>query len=194
MRRLLLACMALCAITAALDAQDFDMQTFSDPAKYGWDNFDQRFAAQDELMNRQQLLQIYRMQKLDASTNIAKSAIAPGWGHFSAQSYTKGQILLGLQVVLLGSSLYFYDTAMEKYDEYKNATQIDDMNQAYNDALKPYRYSQAFFGLWIIVWGYTLWDTYQVTEEFNADLWRDIINEYNRGAVQLTPTGISVRF
>jgi len=184
----------LAVFALSLSAQEFDIDKFSDPQKYGWDTFDQRFAAQDNLLQRQQLLQVYRMQRLDAATNVAKSAFAPGWGHFSAHSYTKGQVLLAAQVVLLGSSFYFYDQAMEKYDLYKKSTQIDEMNQAYNDALEPYRYAQAFFGLFVIVWGYTLWDTYQVTEEYNAHLWSDIIDEYNRGAVQITPTGVSVRF
>jgi len=182
----------LCSVV--LRAQEFDMESFTDPDKYGWGTFEQRREAQDELLARQQLLQIYRMQRLPAATNVAKSAIAPGWGHFSAQSYTKGQVLLGMQIVLLGSSFYFYDQAMENYNKYKKATQIDKMNQAYNDSLEPYRYAQVFFGLYTIVWAYTLYDTYQVTEEYNAGLWQRIVQEYNRSKVQLTPAGVSVRF
>ena len=194
MKRAIMLLPLLLGILLPMLAQDFDIQTFSDPQKYGWEDFEDRFEAQHSMLERQKLLQIYRMQKLDPATNVAKSAIAPGWGHFSAQSYTKGQILLGAQVVLLGSAFYFYDQAMDKYDEYKHANQINAMNQAYNDALEPYRYAQAFFGLFCVVWGYTLWDTYMATEEYNANLWHTIFEEYNRGAVQLSPTGISVRF
>ncbi|MCD4829251.1 MAG: hypothetical protein K8R90_07505 [Candidatus Cloacimonetes bacterium] len=186
--------LSLAALMPSLAAQTFDIEVFSDPQKYGWNTFEQRSEAQARLLERQQLLQVFRMQRLDAATNVAKSAIAPGWGHFSAQSYTKGQVLLGIQVILLGSSFYFYDQAMENYNRYKQASQIDQMNQAYNDALEPYRFAQAFFGLFAIVWGYTLFDTYMVTEEYNAGLWNVIVEEYNRGTVQLTPTGISVRF
>ncbi len=186
---LIMAC-----LFSILFAQDFDLEKFTDPQKYGWDDFEQRNEAKMDLQERQRLLQIYRMNKLTAAGSLAKSALIPGWGHFSAKSYTKGQILLGMEVVLLGSSLYFYDQAMDSYDKYKNSDQIDEMNQNYNDALEPYRYSQAFLGLAILVWAYTLYDTVNVTEDYNSNLWNDIIREYNRQNVIITPTGISVRF
>jgi len=195
MKRIMFIIMLFPSLYAvSLAAQEFNMEEFTDPSKYGWGTFEQRQEAQNDLLARQQLLQVYRMQRLPAAANVAKSAIAPGWGHFSAQSYTKGQVLLGMQIVLLGSSFYFYDQAMENYNKYKKATQIDKMNQAYNDSLEPYRYAQVFFGLYTLVWAYTLYDTYQVTEEYNAGLWQRIIQEYNRSKVQLTPTGVSVRF
>ena len=182
------------SLLANLFAQDFDLEKFSDPKKYGWEDFEERNQAKMDLQERQRLLQLYRMNRLTTAGNLAKSAIVPGWGHFSAKSYTKGQILLGLEVILFGSSLYFYDQAMENYDKYKNANQIDEMDQYYNDSLEPYRYAQAFLGLGIVVWIYTLWDTVNVTEEYNSNLWNDIIREYNRQNIIITPTGISVRF
>ncbi len=175
-------------------AQDFDLEKFSDPQKYGWKDFEERNLAKMDIQERQRLLQIYRMNRLTSAGSLAKSALIPGWGHFSAKSYTKGQILLGMEVVLLGSSLYFYDQAMDSYDKYKKADQIDDMNQHYNDALEPYRYSQAFLGLAVLVWIYTLYDTVNVTEDYNSNLWNDIIREYNKQNIIITPTGISVRF
>ncbi len=191
MKRLILIITCMFSI---LLAQDFDLEKFTDTQKYGWEDFEQRNLAKMDLQERQRLLQIYRMNRLTTAGNLAKSAIVPGWGHFAAQSYTKGQILLGLEVVLLGSSLYFYDQAMDSYDKYQKADQIDEMNQYYNDSLEPYRYSQAFLGLAVIVWIYTLYDTINVTEDYNSNLWNDIIREYNRQNVIITPTGISVRF
>ncbi len=184
----------LFCVLSSLSAQDFDLEKFTDPQKYGWEDFEERNHAKMDLQERQRLLQLYRMNRLTTAGNLAKSAIVPGWGHFSAKSYTKGQIFLGLEVVLFGSALYFYDQAMENYDKYKNADQVDEMNQSYNDALEPYRYSQAFLGLGILVWIYTLYDTINVTDEYNSNLWSDIIREYNRQNVIITPTGISVRF
>jgi hypothetical protein len=178
----------------ALSAQEFDLDKFSNPAKYNWNDLSTRQQAQDNLLERQKLLQVYQMSHLNMATNLGKSAMIPGWGHFSAQSYTKGQILLGLEIVMVGSSLYFYDQAMESYNKYKSATQIDDIHQYYNDSLKPYRTSQVFLGMAVVVWGYTLYDTYNETEKYNANQWTKIMNEYNRNNLQISPTGISWRF
>jgi hypothetical protein len=178
----------------ALAAQDFDINQFSDPAKYNWKDLGERQDAQNELLERQKLLQIYQANRLSLATNLGKSAVIPGWGHFSAESYTKGQILMGLEIVVVGTSLYYYDQAMESYDKYKNATQVDEINQFYNDAQSPYRASQAFMGLAVIIWGYTLYDTYNETEQYNSRLWNKIMTEYNRKNLQITPVGISWRF
>jgi hypothetical protein len=184
----------LLGLLPALSAQDFDMNKFSDPAKYRWDDLSTRQNVQTDLLERQKLLQIYQMGRISTAANLGKSAVMPGWGHFSAESYTKGQVLLGLEILSVGTSLYFYDQAMESYDKYKKATQIDVINQEYNDSLKPYRFSQAFLGLAVVIWGYTLYDTYNETENYNARLWNKIMTEYNRKNLQITPTGLSWRF
>lgn len=120
--------------------------------------------------------------------------IAPGWGHFSTNNYLKGEILLGLQVLLAGSAYYFYDQSQDYYDKYKNAHQIDEINQYYIDANSSYRTSGILVGLWIITWGYTVLDTIQATENYNRDLWYTLYNEYMKSKVTVTAQGIQIRF
>jgi hypothetical protein len=184
----------LLTIAVVAMAQDFDMDKFSNPAKYQWDDMAKRQAAQQDLLDRQKLLQLYQVNRLSVATNIGKSALIPGWGQFAAESYTKGQVFLGLEIVMIGTSLYFYDQSMESYDKYKAAKQIDEMNQYYNDSLQPYRFSQAFLGLAVAVWGYSLYDTYNETERYNAKTWQRILTEYNKKNLQITPAGVSWRF
>ena len=132
---------------------------FSNPNKYGWKTPEIREMNRQYLKDRQHLLQLYEINKQDPTSNFIKSLILPGWGHFSSKSYSKGQILLGMEIAFWGTSYYFYDKAMEDYKKYKNATYIDDMNQFYLDARTPYMYSQGFFVLGMLVWVYTVFDT-----------------------------------
>ena len=177
-----------------LFAEEFDIKKFSDPDKYGWGTTQKFYEARTELYNRQKLLQIYEMNKQDITKNIIKSAIAPGWGHFSAQQNTKGTILLGIEIVLLGTSYLFYDQAMYNYDKYKKSTYIGDINQYYLDAKDPYTYSQIFLGLGIAVWLYTIYDSITASEEYNQKLWDDLLQKYHQQKLQITPAGISLRF
>lgn len=175
-------------------AEEFDINKFSNPTRYGWMNFDERKEFRQDLYDRQKLLQVYEMKSQSITGNMIKSAIVPGWGHFSVRAYTKGQIFLGMEIVLLGSSVFLYDKAMEKYSKYKSATQVDAIEKNYNDALSPYQYSIALMGLFGLVWVYNVFDTAQATEEYNSGVWEKTVKEYAHGTVSLTPTGIEVRF
>jgi hypothetical protein len=167
---------------------------FSEPDKYGWTNPELRIKAREDLYNRQKLLQIYHLNKQNPTKNVIKTMILPGWGHFSAHRYTKGQVLLGMEIILLGSSIYFYDQAKEYYDKYKQSTNILDINNFYEDTKIPLRLSQGFLTLGILVWIYSLYDTPKVTDEYNKDLWDKLIFEFHQKRVEVTPHGVTLRF
>jgi len=186
--------LGLLLITVCLFSEDFDIKKFSDPKKYGWDTPDILYDARDNLYNRQKLLQIYEMKNQSITANLIKSAIAPGWGHFSSGQYTKGQVLLGMEIILLGTSYYYFDSAMEKYDKYKNATYIKDIDQYYEDAKDSYFISQIFFTLGTVVWLYTIYDSIDATESYNVSLWKQIILQYQSSNLTITPTGFTWRF
>ena len=175
---------------------EFDIQKFSNPKKYGWETRRKQLLIRKNLIERQKLLQIYETKKLSPTKNVIKSAIVPGWGHFSAKRYLKGQILLGAEIVLLGSSLYFYDQAMEKYDKYQKATYIRDIYKYYQEARSPYLRSQLLLSLGIAVWIYTVYDSITVTENYNRDLWQNIFFEYQNRKIKLdiSPLGFNIRF
>ena len=173
---------------------EFDIEKFVDPQKYGWDSLEKYYSDRKNIEERQKLLQIYELKKLSVSKNILKSVIAPGWGHFTAKRYTKGQILLGLEVILIGSGIYYYDKAMENYDKYKKADYIGDIEKYYTDANTPFQYSKILLGFGVVVWLYTIYDTVQVTEEYNNEIWDNIYMEYYKKNLIITPTGFTLRF
>ncbi len=173
---------------------EFDIEKFVDPDKYGWESLEKYYSDRKNFEERQKLLQIYGLKKLSVSKNILKSVIAPGWGHFTAKRYTKGQILLGLEVILIGSGIYYYDQAMENYDKYKKADYIGDIEKYYTDANTRFQYSKILLGFGVVVWLYTIYDTIQVTEEYNNELWDNIYMEYYKKNLIITPTGFTLRF
>jgi len=181
-------------ISLYICVEQFDIDKFSDPHKYGWDSEALRKDYRQQLEERQKLLQIYQLNKQSVTLNMIRSAVAPGWGHISAKSYTKGQVFIGIQIVLLGTTYYFYDQAMDKYDKYKAATQIDDINQFYNDAQTPYRISQSFLGLSALVWIYSIYDSVLETNRYNNQLWNDVHKEYRKQYLSFSPTGITLHF
>lgn len=162
--------------------------------KYGWNSILEWKQSRERFRHEFKIYELYKEKKQSHLANCLKSVLAPGWGHFSAKSYTKGEVLLGLQILLVGSSLYFYDKSMDLYDKYKNANQIDDMNQYYTDANSSYKTSQILIGFCTIVWGYTILDVIQATEGYNRNLWEKLKLEYKDVELSLTPQGISIQF
>lgn len=181
----------LILFSVLLQATKFDIEKFTNPEKYGWKTPEQQKNFRKNLLARKKTLLEYNEKAQSPYQNMLKSAIAPGWGHFAAEHQTRGQIFLGMQILLFGTSLYFYDQSNEYYSKYKSATQIDKMNQYYNDAQTPYRYAQIFTALWIITWVYTVYDTVTATENYNKGLWNDLMEKNN---IQITPKGIEIRF
>jgi hypothetical protein len=181
-------------LSVSLFSQEYNIDDFSNPYKYGWKTPEQRNFSREYLKDRQHLLQLYEINKQDPTSNFVKSLILPGWGHFSSKRYSKGQILLGLEIAFWGTSYYFYDKSMEDYKKYKSATYIDDMNQYYLDARTPYMYSQGFFILGMLVWVYTVFDTIKVTEDNNIELWNSIFDDAVNKKIIITPSGVTVRF
>jgi hypothetical protein len=172
----------------------FDIEKFTDTQKYGWTNWEDRMNYRYDLSERQKLLQIYEIDAQSITGNVLKSALFPGWGQFNAKSYTKGQVLLAIEVVMLGSSYLFYDKSQVNYKKYQNATQIDDINQYYHDALVPYQYSLVFLAFATVVWGYNLFDVVQTTERYNAQVWQNTLKSYYNAPVKITPEGVQFRF
>jgi hypothetical protein len=163
---------------------------------YGWNSVTEWREARTNLQNQLKIYQQYEEQKQSHFVNALKSVIIPGWGHFSAHRYTKGQILLGAEILILGSSVYYYTTAMDDYDKYKSANQIDAIYQYYTDANSAYKTSQIILGLGGLVWLYTILDAVQVTEDYNRGLWRELQKEQSTVSLSITPqrVGIEIKF
>lgn len=183
----------MCA-TQLLAQSAFNIDAFTDPQKYNWKNWEDRMNYRFDLLERQKLLQIYEIDAQSITGNMVKSAIFPGWGQFNARSYTKGQVIVAIEVALLGSAYFFYDRAMTNYDKYRNANQIEQMNAYYNDASVPYQYSLVFLSLASLVWAYNIFDVVQTTESYNADIWQKTLKTYYNTPIQITHEGIEIRY
>lgn len=179
---------------APIFAQSFDIQAFSDSTKYGWKDYQGRFEYRDQLKSRQDLLQIYELEALPLRSNITKSVLIPGWGQFAGKASTKATLILSTELVLVGTSLYFWDRAMSNYRLYEEATQIEDIQYYYKEAQSPHQYSQIMLGFAAIVWIYNIFDAIQTTQQYNANLWEEILERQKSNTIQVTPNGLEVRF
>jgi len=197
MRKLIILVILLISFSLILKAE-FDIEKFTDPAKYDWDSKENYLDAREKLRLKQNIIQLYEMKNSDLNSNLLKSAVLPGWGHFSVNKYTRGEILMGLELIFLGTAFYYYDQAMENYDKYKDSDYIGDINKYYDKAKKPYQYSQTFFALGIATWLYSIYDTVVVTREYNADLWQKLNEKYQDNetdpGISLYPLGIKWNF
>jgi hypothetical protein len=182
-------------LAAGLAAQiQFDIQAFSDTTKYGWQDWQERSEYRADLLDRQELLHMYEMEANPIRTSILKSLLVPGLGQISSNAGTKGTIILSSELLALGASLYFYDRSQYYYEKYLNATQIEDIESFYSQAQRPRQYSLLFLGLGVVIWGYNIFDVIQTTDEYNAQVWRKIWEQYGTQSIGVGPGGLSIRF
>lgn len=182
-------------LAAGLAAQiQFDIQAFSDTTKYGWQDWQERSEYRADLLDRQELLHMYEMEANPIRTSLLKSLLVPGLGQISSNAGTKGTIILSSELLALGASLYFYDRSQYYYEKYLNATQIEDIESYYSQAQRPRQYSLLFLGFGVVIWGYNIFDVIQTTDEYNAQVWRKIWEQYGTQSIGVGPGGLSIRF
>lgn len=175
-------------------AQSFDIKAFSDSTKYGWQDYRDRQRYREDLNYRQSKLQLYELEHLPLNSNVLKSAVIPGFGQFATKQNTKATVILSLELVSVIGSIYFYDIAQRNYKLYQEANQIDEINDYWGKTQTPYHYSLMLMGLAGIIWGYNIYDVVVSTNEYNAQLWEDILQRDTGSALQITPSGIEFRF
>ena len=177
-----------------LTAEEFNIEEFSNPSKYNWETMEDRFKVREDLDSRQKLLQIYELNRQQIIGNMLRSAIVPGWGHYKSHDYTKGHTFLASEIVLFGTSLYFYVKAMDDYNKYEDSHYIGNIKQFYLDANNNYKKSQLIFSLGAIVWIYTIYDSISATQEYNQNYWNELSKKLHSQKVVITPTSITLRF
>jgi hypothetical protein len=187
-------CMILLGSSLLWAQSGFDLEAFSDSTKYGWQDYRERSTYRQDLIARQNMLQLYELEALSVRENFLKSAVVPGWGQFSTKHNTKATVILSLELVAVMGSIYFYDQAMTNHRLYQSATQIEEINNYYSKAQTPYQYSLMMLGFGAVVWVYNLYDVVVSTNEYNADLWKDIVKRRSASPLQITPAGLELRF
>ena len=83
---------------------------------------------------------------------------------------------------------------MIHYRKYETATQIDEIEEHYENAILPYRQSNLLFGLLAVVWGYTIYDAIVETNQYNANRWNELTQRESNQTLAITPTGVTLRF
>lgn len=169
-------------------------EEFLNKNKYGWDTAEKYYSVRAEKLARQKLLQIYDLKKQHIMDNALKSTVLPGWGQLSAQSYTKGQILIGSEIFLLGAFIYYNDKYLTEYDNYKKADYIVDIEKHYDKASEYYATSRSVIGLGIAVWLFGIIDSYFTTSNYNQEVWDSLYKEHQRKKIILSFSGITYRF
>ena len=175
-------------------AKPFDIQAFSDTTKYNWQDYQDRAEYREDLLLRQNRLQLYELESVGFNANILKSLVMPGWGQFSTKNNTKATLILSLELVSAIGAVYFHNQAKNNYDKYYAANQIDDINDYWGKAEKPHHYSLMLMGLGSLIWAYNLYDVVISTNEYNARLWDEIIQRGSSSPLQITPNGVEFRF
>ncbi|HOH47267.1 MAG TPA: hypothetical protein PLX59_05455 [Candidatus Cloacimonadota bacterium] len=195
MRKSHILFLLLLVISGGLFAQlRFDIEAFSDTTKYGWEDYAARADYRSELYNRQQLLHIYELESQPLTANILKSALVPGWGQFSTNAPVKAEIIIGAEVLAMGTAFLFYDRSMNYYRKYQNASQVGEIEDYYKKARTANQYATLTAGLGLIVWIYNMYDVIVSTEEYNASVWQKILERNRDSALQITPEGLELRF
>ncbi|MCK9557112.1 MAG: hypothetical protein M0R50_03600 [Candidatus Cloacimonetes bacterium] len=175
------------------NAQSFDLQAFADSTKYGWKDYLDRAEYRKDLTYRQNKLQLYELEAVPFGGNVLKSAVIPGWGQFATKHNSKATVILSAELISVISALYFYNQASTNYDRYQNATQVDEINDYWSKAEIPYHYSLLMVGLAGVIWLYNMYDVVMSTNEYNENLWQDIMNR-DSSPLKLSPTGLELRF
>ncbi|HCM14931.1 MAG: hypothetical protein WC252_00995 [Candidatus Cloacimonadaceae bacterium] len=175
------------------NAQSFDLQAFADSTKYGWNDYLERAQYREDLTLRQNKLQLYELEAVPFGGNVLKSAVIPGWGQFATKHNSRATVILSAELISVISAVYFYNKASTNYDHYKNATQIDEINHYWGEVETPYHYSLMMVGLAGVIWLYNMYDVVMSTNEYNENLWQDIMTRSN-SPLQVGPNGIELRF
>ncbi len=194
MRKLILLLIFPALATCLLAQTQFDVNAFADSTKYNWQDWRDRSSYREDLINRQELLQLYEMESSQIGSAILKSSLVPGFGQITSKAGTKGTIFLGTELLTLGVSLYFYDRSNYYYDKYLTATQIDEIQEFYGAAQTPRYYSFLFLALGAVIWGYNIYDVISTTDDYNAKVWQELVEKYGKKTLSLGPEGIRVRF
>ncbi len=169
----------------------FDINNFSNPKKYGWEDNKDRLKFRKILKVKSDLYQLYDLRKYSYPQTIGLSAILPGWGQFNTEHYVKGQILITSNIAILGTAYYFYDSALGYNQKYKNATQVQQMKQFYSDANYYLNYAQIITGIYALFWVYNIYDAIKSTDAYNTKLWNQIKKNKK---FELTKNGVSYKF
>jgi len=194
MRIICISIILLLTIPNVISAQIADINAFADTLKYGWFTPQDRYQFRDDLSFRSSLVPDFERSMINVGWNMRNSLILPGSGHFHTGNYIRGLIFLGGEILIAGSTIHFFRQGSTKYEEYRQATQIDEINRLYDEAVDSYGRASLLTGLFVAVWIYNVFDTYLVTKEYNRRVWNEHVRREQERRLLLMPNGVVYRF
>ena len=193
MRKILILIILL-ILSQFISAQTADVTGFSNTLKYNWFTPQDRYDFRENLSIRSSVINDFERQKIDVTRNMQLSMILPGTGHLHTGNYFRGILFLGSEIALASAAVHFVNEGRTNYDRYKSATRIDEINRYYDAAVTSYVQATIVAGLFVAIWIYNVFDTRNVTREYNRRLWINLQQAEQERRLQIAPNGISYHF
>jgi hypothetical protein len=92
-------------------------------------------------------------------SSVYRSVLYPGLGQYYIGKKTKGVTFISLTTLLIAGSVYSYNEARNKYDNYSSLGYHDD--NLYNEYSDKIDQMYVFVSLLAVVWGYNIYDVYK---------------------------------
>ena len=194
MRLMYMLIVILFFVSSALSAQLVGADAFADTLRYGWFSPQDRYLFRDDLSFRSSLIPEFERSMINVGWNMRNSLILPGSGHFHTGNYIRGLIFLGGEIFIASTALFLFERGNTRHEEYRRATQIDDINRLYDEAVDSYIQASLLTGLFVAVWIYNVFDTHLVTREYNRRLWNEHVQREQERRFLLAPNGVMYRF
>jgi hypothetical protein len=132
-----------------------------------WKNEEERIEEQQQIRRWKNNWDEYISHKQKVALNLGKSALLPGMGQFSCKREGKGAIFLGSTIATSGGAVYFLLKSNEKYEKYKEADNIEDIEKYFDESEDLSKYSNICFGIGAAIWAINIIDAYFSTISYN---------------------------
>ncbi len=132
-----------------------------------WGSEEERLQERQRLSRLSSKLDTFLRQKQEPIANIVKSSILPGYGQFAAKKSLKGLIFTTTALTTIGGGIYFLRQSNQKYDKYKSADNIDDIEKYFDGSEKLLKTSRTYFGIGVAIWALNIIDAYFSTNSYN---------------------------
>lgn len=151
-----------------------------------WDSESLRLKDRERLERLEKQLNSYIRSKQNPLSNASKSLVLPGLGQFVSKNYVKGNLYLLTSFGTLAGSLYFLQKSNNKYEQYKIANNIDDIEKYWNESEKFLLYSEISAGVAAAIWFINVIDAYFTTNNYNKSQFEKFYYSSKKSA--LSPT------
>lgn len=134
---------------------------------------------------------LLKIEKDIFTNSIVRSALLPGFGHLYLKQNFKAWFLSSLSTVSMGSMIYFIFDTNEKQNSYLNESDLNLIQNKYNEYNSSYKIRNALIVSLVVIWLYSQIDLLFFSddlfaEKLNAEITSDIFND--------SPSNISLTF